>query len=98
MDGDKILSAAAFHRSFLAHTGITPARVDQDLLAPSAQTAFAHMLWLTGEVPGLVTDHREKAMRWVCFVQGVLWDRGLITTRVLKNVMRPANSVFDAQA
>ena len=95
MDGSTILSAAAFHRSFLAHTGIASARVDQDLLAPSAQTAFAHILWLTGEVPALVAAHREKAMRWVCFTQGVLWDRGLVTTRVLKDVMRPSSTVCD---
>ena len=95
MDGSKILQAAKFHRSFLLHTGVEPVRADQDLLAPSAQQAFAHTLWLVGEVPSLVTDHREKAMRWVCFTQGVLWDRGLTATRVLKEVMRPDGSIFN---
>lgn len=98
MDGQKILQAAAVHRSFLAHTGVMPLRVDQDLLGPTAKQAFAHTLWLTGEVPSLVGEHREKAMRWVCFVQGVLWDRGLITTHVLKDLMRPEGSCYSPSA
>jgi hypothetical protein len=94
--GDKILQASTFHSSFLSHTGVVPARADQDLLGPTAQQAFAHTLWLMGEVPMLVGDHREKAMRWVCFVQGVLWDRGLIKTRVLKDVMRPDGTAYSS--
>jgi hypothetical protein len=73
-----------------------PARADQDLLGPSAEQAFAHARWLIGEVPMLVRNHREKAMRWVCFTQGVLWDRGLIKTRVLKDVMRPDGSTYSS--
>jgi hypothetical protein len=96
MDGAKILQAAKFHSSFLLHTGIAPARVDQDLLGPTAQQAFAHMLWLVGEVPALVGDHPQKAMRWVSFTQGVLWDRGLAATRIFKDAMRPDGSVYDS--
>lgn len=98
MDGAKILQAANFHRSFLLHTGAVPVRADQDLLGPTKEQAFAHALWLTGEVPTLVEGHREKAMRWVCFVQGTLWRDGLITTRVLKDVMRPSDSTYDPRA
>lgn len=96
MDGRKILQASTFYSSFLAHTGVAPVRADQDLLGPTAQQAFAHTLWLLSEVPVLVSDHREKAMRWVCFTQGVLWDRGLIKTRVLKDVMRPDGSTYSS--
>jgi hypothetical protein len=96
MDGHKILQASAFHRSFLSHTGVVPARADQDLLGPSRQQAFAHALWLVSEVPSLVDDQREKAMRWVCFTQGVLWRDGLICTRVLKDVMRPSESTYSS--
>ncbi len=96
MDGHKILQAAEFHRSFLLHTGVAPSRVDQDLLGPTAPQAFAHALWLVSEVPDLVEGHREKAMRWVCFTQGVLWRDGLICTRVLKDVMRPDGSTYSS--
>ena len=96
MDGQKILPAATFQSSFLSHTGVAPNRADQDLLGPTRQQAFAHALWLVGEVPGMVADHREKAMRWVCFTQGVLWRDGLICTRVLKDVMRPDGSTYSS--
>lgn len=94
MDGKKILQAAEVHRSFLVHTGVVPVRADQDLLGPSQQQAFAHAAWLLGEVPNLVDDHREKAMRWTCFVQGVLWTRAVTTTRFLKDTMRPDGTTY----
>ena len=97
MDGNKILQAAAFHSSFLMHTGIVPCRADEDLLGPTAQQAFAHTLFMTGEIPLYVeSDHLNKAERWVSFVQGVLWDRGLIKTRILKNIMRPDGSTYSS--
>lgn len=99
MDGPKILEAAEYHSSFLSHIGVVPARADQDLLDPRNQQAFAHLLWMTGEVPHLVaTGHEAKAMRWVCFAQGVLWKAGLATVRSLKNVNRDTAIPYDPAA
>lgn len=99
MEASTILQASAFHRSFLLHTGAQACRVDENLLAPDQATAFAHSLWLVSEVPQLMaTDHREKAMRWLCFTQGALWRSGLVTIRILKDVMRPDGTVYDSRA
>lgn len=98
MHGTTILQAALTHRSFLSHTGVTPIRIDQDLLGPTHKETFAHGLWLVEQVPAFVASERlEKAQRWLCFVQGMLWAEGLVTTRALKEVMRPPGSVYDAQ-
>jgi len=96
MNGDTLLHAATIHRSFLAHTGVSPIRADQDLILPTAPQVFAHTLWLLGEVPVLIEQNEiEKAMRWICFTQGTLWDRGLITTRVLRDLMRSVGLAND---
>lgn len=99
MDGQQLLKAAEFHRSFLSHTGVTPVRADQNLLNPTLEQAFAHTLFMTETVPLFVAEGRtQKAMRWICFTQGVLWDRGLVASRVLKEVMSPPRSLFDPRA
>ncbi len=96
MNRTEILHVANFHCSFLAHTGIVPARAHHDLFAPTYEQALAHALWLLHEVPQLVQEGRaKKATRWTCFVQGVLWDRGLTTTHVLKDLLRPDGTPFD---
>lgn len=96
MDGSTLLHAATIHSSFLAHTGVEPIRARDLLILPTAPEAFAHARWLLNEVPGFIAQGRlEKAQRWTCFVQGVLWDRGLTTTRFLKDAMRPPGSVYD---
>jgi len=99
MDGSQILKAAAFHSSFLMHTGVVSARADEDLLGPTLQEALAHSFYMVSQVPLFVEQVRtNKAERWTSFVQGALWDRGLIKTRVLKEVMMPQGSTYDRSA
>lgn len=99
MDGSQILKAAGFHSSFLMHTGVVPARADENLLGPTLQGALTHSLFLVSQVPLFVDEGRtDKAMRWTCFVQGVLWDRGLVNTRVLKSIMMPPGGTYDRSA
>lgn len=96
MDSRTLLHASTIHRTFLDHTGVKAARASSCLLLPTLPEAFAHTRWLITQVPSLIEQGRlEKAQRWTCFVQGVLWDRGLTTTRFLKDAMRPPGSVYD---
>lgn len=41
------------------------------------EASYAHLTWMCREALGkFLTDRREKAMRWLGFVQGVLYCRG----------------------
>ncbi len=97
MDGRKILQAAEVHRSFLAFTGVTPCRAAQDLLLPSRQQAFEHMLWMAGEIPLFVQDNQiGKAMRFLAFVQGSKWRGGEMVIRTGKDLNRPDGSTYSS--
>lgn len=38
---------------------------------------FKHLYWMLSQIEFLILGGKiEKAMRWVCFVQGVLWAIG----------------------
>lgn len=41
---------------------------------PDASQALAHAKWMCEEVHSMTDE--GKAMRWLCFVQGVLWMTG----------------------
>lgn len=99
MESRTILAASELHSSFLMHTGVVPARADENLLSPSNEQAFQHLSWMMNECGVFIRDERrEKAMRWVCFAQGVLWDRGLANIRFLKDVMRDKSLPYDSRA
>jgi len=49
-----------------------------------------HLLYMLQETAKLVKeDRREKAMRWLGFVQGALWVAGLSTIEEMKDLNRP---------
>lgn len=63
------LSAYGVPMQFTAH-GIVPA----------GDQAARHVLWMCSKVRNhLVEGRREKALRWLGFVQGVLWTFGHYT-------------------
>jgi hypothetical protein len=40
--------------------------------------SLAHARWMCGEILSLLIQGKvEKAERWLCFVQGVLWVNGI---------------------
>lgn len=49
---------------------------------------LAHVRWMTHEVQTWGEDHREKAHRWLGFVQGVLVARGLFSLGDVKEHSR----------
>lgn len=51
---------------------------------------LSHALWMCGETIELArADRREKAFRWLGFVQGVLWVHRIFSVEELKNHNRP---------
>lgn len=57
---------------------------------------LSHCRWAIPQVRGfLVADRREKAMRWLGFLQGALWAMGLYSISSLMGQNKPPEAVFD---
>ncbi len=48
-----------------------------------------HLAFMCEEGATYAAERREKAMRWLGFVQGALWASGRATIEELKNMNRP---------
>jgi hypothetical protein len=54
------------------------------------RTELAHLRFMCIEAQKFIDEDRiEKAMRWLGFLQGVLWARGFYSLDDLKNHSRP---------
>lgn len=96
MDDRQIRSAAKSLCGLPVFSGVTPTRVPSDLSRPTEAIAIAHILFLLREVPHhLDSGKTGKAVRWLCFAQGVLWAHGLAATGELKNLMRPKDTTYN---
>jgi hypothetical protein len=52
--------------------------------------AWQHVAWMVSECRAMLADgRREKVMRWLGFMQGVLWATGKHTISRLKKMNRP---------
>ncbi len=55
-----------------------------------------HINWMCVEAMVFVADgRREKAMRWLGFIQGVMFSEGIFTINELANHSRPDGSVYE---
>jgi len=49
-----------------------------------------HCCWMATEIPGFVKEDRlEKAQRWLCFIQGVLFCNNFFSINDFKNHNKP---------
>jgi hypothetical protein len=58
------------------------------LLAPTT-TAIRHALWMCHEALTFPPEKLEKKMRWLGFIQGVLWMTGVLTIEAAKQANMP---------
>ena len=50
---------------------------------------YAHLSMMAEKIPGFLEEgRRDKAMRWLGFMQGVLWKMGLASVEDLKAMNR----------
>lgn len=75
-------------RPFLEHS--TPERASPKAILhlgeDSTQAMLNHLAWMRDEIPKLAGDARlEKAQRWLGFIQGVAWARGMASLEALRN-------------
>ena len=77
MTEDQIAKAIAKYDALLQKAGVSPARYPSEKLSPQGSEALSHARWMCQEAVGsLNKGEKDKAMRWLCFIQGVLWMTG----------------------
>jgi hypothetical protein len=88
MTTEKIREAFAACRSIVG-TGWKATRRPEHT-APYLQAEWSeHLAFMCEEGATYAEGRREKAMRWLGFVQGALWAKGLATIDDLKSMNRP---------
>ena len=75
-----------------------PARIDES--EPSSHFSgprLEHLAWMLQEIRPWPEDKREKAMRWLGFVQGALWGMEFVTIEEMKRINMPEGATFDSE-
>ena len=90
MSSKKIGEALAFYRKYFKDLNITIKQHPYVPFAISNDDVLAHCHWMTVEAENfLVQGRREKAMRWLCFIQGCIFTLRLYCINELKDHNRP---------
>lgn len=56
-----------------------------------------HIMWMIAEALTWKEERKEKAMRWLGFIQGVLFTKGYYTIKELKEHSQTKESTNDRQ-
>jgi hypothetical protein len=65
------------YRALFEKMGVPKTKFAGGKTSPDPLAALSHCHWMLDEiVVFLAEDRREKAMRWLGFLQGVLWEEG----------------------
>lgn len=79
MTPERVLEVAALYEKRFRDHGVLPLCCrdpDADSLDGPTRN-IRHVAWMLGEIKGQIAANEiEKAMRWLGFVQGVLWTYG----------------------
>lgn len=88
----------ALDLSAIAGKAFSASRAVATMRGPTRMVALAHAMWMVREARQLLADGRtEKSLRWLGFVQGVLWATGVSSIAELKDMNR-ARAEIAAQA
>lgn len=85
MTGDQIVAATDRYDRELEKEEIPVAEHPHDIVCMMRRAALAHLRTMFPKMVQFVSEDKiEKAMRWLGFVQGVLWVCGVYTLEQLK--------------
>lgn len=85
MTSEKLSQVLLKYRSDLQLKGFLSCRITPGIL-PTYGGSLSHIHWMCTEAIGFVKEERiEKAMRWLGFIQGVLWMNGVYTIEQMKD-------------
>jgi hypothetical protein len=78
MNDAQIIEAAAKYAKLLK--GYEPKRRNPEKHKANKKQSCRHAAWMCQEIPVFISEgKRDKAMRWLCFVQAILWRSGLVS-------------------
>ncbi len=84
MTGKQVLQVVKQYRTYLSLVGDKAEVANYDF-SPTRGEAIRHMLSMCDRVEVMIQEDRvEKAMRWLGFMQGVLWAQGSFTLNELR--------------
>jgi len=87
MNLEQIRLAASKYRQLLP---IKVEKTNDQKVFPRPNENLQHCAWMCDQIISGSLD-REKAMRWLCFVQGCLWTLGIKTIAEMKDDNRTSN-------
>lgn len=73
MTPDQVITAVDKYALEFAKFGVKAERWPLEKPSPDTFGALAHALWMCEETRTIAREDVEKAMRWLGFIQGVLW-------------------------
>jgi hypothetical protein len=79
MDNKQIIKISDKYADILQRKGAQSKFCDTSLnIIPGDPRIYDHCLFMCGSIKKFASDgESEKAIRWICFIQGVLWSSGL---------------------
>lgn len=80
MKPERIAFMTEKYEEALRRVGIRPVEIKKDLLMPGVEQASCHAMWMLPKIRDFLKEGRtDKAERWFCFVQGVMWISGFFS-------------------
>lgn len=80
MTPERIVEMTEKYEEVLRRIGTQPVEVDKALVSPNMSKAFQHVMWMMPEVRKIVAaGKKDKAERWLCWAQGVMWFSGFFS-------------------
>lgn len=80
MNAEQIIKAVERYKDLLARRGVPSKRQNTAGVKPTETERLAHIGWMCESILVQVSEGSiQKAERWLCFVQGILWGEGLAT-------------------
>lgn len=90
MTKEEIIRAAQNNRAILTKTSTEP-----PMRVTEKPWVRAHLLWMLDQVVEFAEDRKDKANRWLGFVQGCMACNGWAHLDELKRANMPADAAFD---
>ena len=85
MTSEKVREAIALYRRLFEERGVDKSEVSHAQYSPSGLLQLQHCHGMLDKMENFLKEgKREKAMRWLCFIQGVLWVHGFYTLNELR--------------
>lgn len=90
MTQEKLREIIDLYRKHFKEIGVEPAPHRYDRVVVNRDRALAHVADMLPKMEKMLDEGKiEKFMRWLGFIQGVLWALGIDTIEELKDVNRP---------